>query len=55
MIHGHTHRQADRREGRTRIINPGALHRAATKTVAILDTVEDELHFLEIGGTPERP
>lgn len=55
VLHGHTHRQADHREGRTRIINPGALHRAATKTVAILDTVEDELHFLEIGGTRERP
>jgi putative phosphoesterase len=46
---GHTHQKLDRREGKVRIINPGALHRAAVKTVAILDTVKDELAFITVG------
>src|SRR5690554_5419639 len=37
LLHGHTHVADDRMEGRTRIINPGALHRAAPKSVALLD------------------
>ena len=48
VLHGHTHRRADHRRGRTRIINPGALYRTATKTVAILDTGSDDLQFFEI-------
>ncbi len=34
---GHTHVPEDRTVGRTRIINPGALHRARVKTIASLD------------------
>jgi hypothetical protein len=34
---GHSHIPADERHGNVRIINPGALHRAAKKTVAVLD------------------
>ncbi len=45
---GHTHRMHDERFGKVRIINPGALHRAAKKTVAVLDTVKDQLEFLEV-------
>lgn len=37
LFHGHTHVAMERRAGRTRVINPGALHRAATKTFIILD------------------
>jgi predicted phosphodiesterase len=48
LCHGHTHRQADYRQGPTRIINPGALFRAATYTVALLDTVSDRLTFYEV-------
>jgi len=48
---GHTHACADWRQGRTRIVNPGALHRAARKTVALLDTRVDELRLLVVGGT----
>ncbi len=48
VLHGHTHRRADHRRGRTRIINPGALYRTATKTVAILDIGSDDLQFFEI-------
>jgi putative phosphoesterase len=37
LFHGHTHVAADRHAGRTRVINPGALHRVREKTFVILD------------------
>jgi hypothetical protein len=49
LLHGHTHVRADHRVGRVRIINPGALHRAKEKTVALLDTDTDRLTFLTVG------
>jgi len=45
---GHTHQKLDRREGRVRIINPGALHRASVKTIAVLNTESDDLQFLAV-------
>ena len=45
---GHTHVKEDRREGKTRIINPGAVYRAAVPTVAVLDLSNDHLEFVEI-------
>ena len=48
LFQGHTHLRADERIGRTRLINPGALHRAAVKTVAALDTETDKLQFLTV-------
>ncbi len=48
LLHGHTHLKRDERVGRTRIINPGALHRAREKTVAVLDTETDRLTFLRV-------
>lgn len=45
LLHGHTHVKADSRVGRTRVINPGALHRARVKTVATLDTRNNDLRF----------
>ena len=48
LLQGHTHIRADERIGRTRLINPGALHRAAVKTVATLDTRADKLSVFEI-------
>jgi uncharacterized protein len=51
VFHGHTHVRRDERVGRrTRVINPGALHRAATKTVALLDTATDALEYLTISN-----
>lgn len=50
ILHGHTHVTRDKRRGHTRIINPGALHRARRKTVATLDLETDRLTFLD---TPE--
>lgn len=48
ILLGHTHVRQDTRTGRTRIINPGALHRAKVKTVALLDTGTDVLRFLTL-------
>src|SRR5581483_9050143 len=48
LLQGHTHVRADTRVGKTRCINPGALHRAREKTVAILDTDTDRLIFLKL-------
>ncbi len=45
LFHGHTHVRDDRRVGRCRIINPGALHRADPRTVATLDLATDDLRF----------
>ena len=45
VLQGHTHIKDQRRVGKTRLINPGALHRAATKTVATLNVAEDALWF----------
>ena len=38
----------DERFGKTRIINPGALHRASEKTVALLDLATDQLEFIRV-------
>lgn len=48
FIHGHTHRRRDERHGRTRVINPGALHRANPFTVALLDPAKDALEFISV-------
>lgn len=37
VFYGHTHVAAEHQTGRTRVINPGALHRVAKKTLLILD------------------
>lgn len=46
LLLGHTHVKRDQRSGTMRVINPGALYRAAEKTVAVLDLPSDELKFL---------
>ena len=43
LLTGHTHVSHDRRIGRLRWINPGALYRARPLTVALLDASADEL------------
>ena len=50
ILHGHTHQRASQRVGPTHVINPGALYRAARRTVALLDTQEDQVTFLPIDG-----
>lgn len=46
LLQGHTHIRADERFGNVRVINPGALHRAAEKTVAVLDLETGKLEYL---------
>lgn len=48
ILYGHTHRYADTRIGRTRLINPGALYRARPHTVATLDPSTDKLTVLRL-------
>jgi hypothetical protein len=48
LCHGHTHKPRDDRAGPTRIVNPGALFRAAEHTVAVLDTDADAVTFLTL-------
>jgi hypothetical protein len=48
VFHGHTHLARDETIHGIRIINPGALHRAQRKTVAVLDTDGDSVTFYEI-------
>ena len=48
LCYGHTHVASDRRSSRTRLVNPGALFRTRTPTVALLDTDRDDLSFLEV-------
>lgn len=50
ILHGHTHRVRDVRAGAVRIINPGALYRAAVHTVATLDLRSDLLQFWRVSG-----
>jgi uncharacterized protein len=51
LFSGHTHKALDVRRGTTRFINPGALHRAATWTVALLDCPRGHLDLLPIPHT----
>lgn len=48
LLYGHSHVAEDRREGPTRWINPGALHRASAWTVALLDLDLDRLALLTV-------
>lgn len=51
LFSGHTHQAVDIRRGPTRFINPGALHRAASWTVALLDCSTGQLQLLPIVNT----
>ena len=48
LFHGHTHVRRDERIGPTRVVNPGALHRARPKTFAILDVATGELETVVV-------
>lgn len=48
FLFGHTHLRTDNRIGSTRYINPGALHRASSWTVALLNVADDDLRFLDV-------
>ena len=46
LFTGHTHVVYDERQGKVRVINPGAVYRANPSTVAILDLATGRLEFL---------
>ena len=48
VLHGHTHVARDDVIAGKRVVNPGALHRAAKKTAATIDTVTGEVDFFQI-------
>ena len=48
LLTGHSHVAEDRRVGKTRRINPGALHRADEFSVALLDLASDDLVFIKV-------
>ncbi len=48
VFHGHTHEVRDDRVGATRVINPGALHRARPKTFAVLDLASGDLETVVV-------
>jgi predicted phosphodiesterase len=48
LLLGHSHIPSDQRAGKLRIVNPGALHRAARKTVALIDLSSDVVRHLVV-------
>ena len=52
VLHGHTHIARDERIGPLRVINPGALQRAAMHTVATLDLRAEQVKFWRVADTP---
>jgi hypothetical protein len=48
LFYGHTHVRAERQTGRTRVINPGALHRANPKGFAIVDLATGATEFVNM-------
>ena len=55
LLHGHSHRMRNERVGRTRVVNPGALHRASVKTVAIVELPTLDVTFYEVGAQGAAP
>jgi putative phosphoesterase len=49
LLSGHTHVPLWEPDEPTRQLNPGALHRAAAWTVALLDLEQDRVDFLKLG------
>lgn len=48
LFYGHTHQAEEHRNGPTRIINPGALHRARPKTFVVLDLDNREIESVTV-------
>jgi putative phosphoesterase len=46
LFYGHTHQAKEHRTGPTRVVNPGALHRARPKTFVILDLAKRTLESI---------
>ncbi len=48
LFHGHTHIAKEHRIGKTRVINPGALQRVATRTFILLDLPGGEVETVTV-------
>ena len=48
LFYGHTHQAEEHRSGPTRVINPGALHRARPKTFLVLDLASREVESVTV-------
>jgi putative phosphoesterase len=48
LFYGHSHRAEAHRTGRTFVLNPGGLHRARLKTVALIDVATGEWEHLAV-------
>jgi putative phosphoesterase len=48
LFYGHTHQAETHRTGPTRVINPGALHRARPKTFVLLDLPSGDLQSIVV-------
>jgi len=48
LLTGHSHIPGEENHGRTRCINPGALHRAVDHTVATIDLSTDVVNWLRV-------
>lgn len=48
LFYGHTHQAEEHQSGPTRIINPGALHRARPKTFVVLDLSSREVESVRV-------
>ena len=48
LFYGHTHAAEEHRTGPTRVINPGALHRARPKTFVILDLESRQIESVAV-------
>ncbi|HTU23604.1 MAG TPA: metallophosphoesterase family protein [Gemmataceae bacterium] len=49
LFYGHTHQAEEHQSGSTRIINPGALHRARPKSFLVLDLASREVESVTVG------
>jgi putative phosphoesterase len=49
LFYGHTHQREEHRTGPTRVLNPGALHRANPKTFLVLDLASDAAETVVVG------
>lgn len=48
LLHGHTHEIRDERVGQTRVLNPGALHRASRYTAMLLDPSTKHAEWIDV-------
>ena len=48
VFHGHSHRMRNEVIGKTRVVNPGALYRASTYSIALVDPVCGDVEFVQV-------